>query len=97
MEGEVANQDFYFPGILPKVPGRFYYLFGKPIRTEGRENMLKDRENAKELYLQIQSEVEKNMAYLIKKREEDPYRGVVNRVLNQSLSTPVHQVPTFEP
>nr|BBB44441.1 xanthophyll esterase [Tagetes erecta] len=97
MEGEVANQDFYFPGILPKVPGRFYYLFGKPIRTEGRENMLKDRENAKELYLQIQSEVEKSMAYLIKKREEDPYRGVVNRVLNQSLSTPVHQVPTFEP
>ncbi|KAK9071584.1 hypothetical protein SSX86_008012 [Deinandra increscens subsp. villosa] len=96
MEGEVANQDFYFPGLLPKVPGRFYYLFGKPIRTEGRENMLKDKENAKELYMQIQSEVEKSMAYLIKKREKDPYRGVVDRVINQPLSTPVHQVPTFE-
>nr|GEV80259.1 acyltransferase-like protein At1g54570, chloroplastic [Tanacetum cinerariifolium] len=97
MEGEVANQDFYFPGLLPKVPGRLYYLFGKPIRTAGREKMLKDRENAKELYTQIQSEVENSMAYLIKKREEDPYRGVVNRVLNQPISTPVHQVPTFEP
>ncbi|MFS8018794.1 putative diacylglycerol acyltransferase, serine aminopeptidase, S33, alpha/Beta hydrolase [Helianthus anomalus] len=97
MEGEVANQDFYFPGLLPKVPGRFYYLFGKPIRTEGRENMLKDRENAKELYMEIKSEVEKSMAYLIKKREDDPYRGVVNRVINQPISTPVHEVPTFEP
>ncbi|XP_076922202.1 phytyl ester synthase 1, chloroplastic-like [Bidens hawaiensis] len=97
MDGEVANQDFYFPGLLPKVPGRFYYLFGKPIRTEGRENMLKDRQNAKELYMEIKSEVEKSMAFLIKKREEDPYRGVVNRVINQPISTPVHQVPTFDP
>lgn len=97
MDGEVANQDFYFPGLLPKVPGRFYYLFGKPIRTQGQENMLKDRENAKELYMKIKSEVENSMAYLIKKREEDPYRGVVDRVINQPISTPVHQVPTFEP
>lgn len=33
--GEVANQAVYFPGVLPKLPGRFYFLFGKPIETEG--------------------------------------------------------------
>lgn len=33
--GEVANQQVHMPGILPKVPGRFYYYFGKPIVTEG--------------------------------------------------------------
>lgn len=33
--GEVANQDIHLPGILPKMPGRFYFLFGKPIETEG--------------------------------------------------------------
>lgn len=33
--GEVANQQIHMPGILPKVPGRFYYYFGKPIETEG--------------------------------------------------------------
>nr|XP_043631558.1 acyltransferase-like protein At1g54570, chloroplastic [Erigeron canadensis] len=97
MEGEVANQDFYLPGLLPKLPGRFYYKFGKPIRTEGREKLLKDRENAREVYLEIKSEVENSLAYLIKKREEDPYRGVVNRILNQPFSTPVNQVPSFEP
>lgn len=35
MRGEVANQDLHFPMFLPKVPGRFYYYFGKPIETEG--------------------------------------------------------------
>ncbi|CAL5381056.1 unnamed protein product [Camellia sinensis] len=40
MEGEIAKQDFYFPGLLPKIPGRFYYLFGKPIQTKGKEAML---------------------------------------------------------
>ncbi|XP_048336903.1 phytyl ester synthase 1, chloroplastic isoform X2 [Ziziphus jujuba] len=32
--GEVANQDPYLPGVLPKFPGRFYYYFGKPIETK---------------------------------------------------------------
>lgn len=35
MSGEVANQDVHLPGILPKLPGRFYYYFGKPFETEG--------------------------------------------------------------
>lgn len=97
VDGEVGNQDLFIPGLLPKVPGRIYYLFGKPIPTKGMEKMLKERENAKEMYMEIKSEVEKSMAYLIQKRKEDPYRGVVDRVLNQPTSTPVHQVPTFEP
>ncbi|KAG5244936.1 acyltransferase protein [Salix suchowensis] len=51
-QGEVANQIFYLPGLLPKVPGRFYYLFGKPIETKGKGEMLEDKENANQLYLQ---------------------------------------------
>lgn len=35
IEGEVANQDVHLPIILPKLPGRFYFYFGKPIETEG--------------------------------------------------------------
>ncbi|KAM7511781.1 hypothetical protein LguiB_010656 [Lonicera macranthoides] len=94
MDGEIANQDFHFPGVLPKIPGRFYFLFGKPIRTKGKEAALKDKENAKELYLHIKSEVENSMAYLIKKREEDPYRGIVERTIYAASS--VDQIPTFE-
>lgn len=93
--GEVANQDFYLPGLLPKIPGRFYYLFGKPIETKGKEGVVKDKEKAKELYFKIKSEVENCMSYLIKKREEDPYRDVFDRTLYSATS--VDQLPTFKP
>ena len=95
--GEVANQDLFIPGLLPKVPGRFYFLFGKPIRTAGREDILKDRESANELYLQIKSEVEQNIAYLLKKREEDPYRNIIDRTMYGALHSPVNEIPAFRP
>jgi len=33
--GEVGNQALYFPGLMPKLPGRLYFLFGRPIETKG--------------------------------------------------------------
>lgn len=97
MGGEIANQEFYFPGLLPKIPGRFYYLFGKPIKTKGKKELLKDKESAKQLYLHIKSQVEHSMAYLIKKREDDPYRDIIQRTVYGAVSTPIEQVPTFKP
>lgn len=96
MGGEIANQDLYFPGILPKIPGRFYFLFGKPIETKGKENVLKNRDSANELYLQIKSEVEDNIAYLLKKRKEDPYRNVLDRTLYRAFDTSIDETPSFE-
>lgn len=97
MSGEVANQVMYLPGLMPKPPGRFYYLFGKPIRTKGREEMLKDKEKASELYMEIKSQVEGSMSYLLKKREEDPYRSLLDRAIYRAFHAPVDRVPTFEP
>nr|GME20023.1 acyltransferase-like protein At1g54570, chloroplastic [Ipomoea batatas] len=94
--GEIANQTLYLPGLLPKIPGRLYYLFGKPISTKGKREMLKDREKARELYLRIKSEVENSMAYLLKKREEDPYRSLADRTAYRAFSAPFDQVPTFD-
>ncbi|XP_068317482.1 phytyl ester synthase 1, chloroplastic-like [Pyrus communis] len=95
--GEVANIQLFFPGILPKIPGRYYCLFGKPIETKGKKEILKDKENANELYLQIQSDIENSLAYLIKKREEDPYRNVFDRTAYRAMYHHVEEVPTFEP
>ncbi|KAK3418451.1 hypothetical protein EUGRSUZ_H04409 [Eucalyptus grandis] len=97
MSGEVANEALYIPGILPRIPGRFYYLFGKPIETRGRYESLKDRENANELYLQVKSGVESCIAYLLKKREEDPYRNIFDRTVHKALHSPLHEIPAFEP
>ncbi|KAK7336128.1 hypothetical protein VNO77_16661 [Canavalia gladiata] len=94
--GEVANQPVHMPGILPKVPGRFYYYFGKPIETEGRKQELKDREKSLEFYLQVKSEVEKSIAYLKEKRESDPYRSIVSRLLYQATHGFESEVPTFD-
>lgn len=93
---EVADQDLYFPFFMPKVPGRFYYLFGKPIETKERMEMLKDRQNANEVYLQIKSEVEGIISYLLKKREDDPFRSIIKRSIYKAAWGSKRQVPTFE-
>ncbi|XP_050274753.1 phytyl ester synthase 1, chloroplastic-like isoform X1 [Quercus robur] len=95
--GEVASQKFFIPLLMPKIPGRFYYLFGKPIKTKGREDILKDKQVANQLYLQVKSEVERQMSFLIKKRQEDPYRSIVDRTLYKAIYAPSHEVPAFEP
>ncbi|KAG6581123.1 Acyltransferase-like protein, chloroplastic, partial [Cucurbita argyrosperma subsp. sororia] len=96
VHGEVANQDVHFPGILPKLPGRFYYYFGKPFETEGRKEELRDRENAHKLYLQVKGEVENCLAYLTSKRENDPYRQLWPRLAYQAKHGFTSEVPTFK-
>lgn len=93
--GEVANQNMTIPVFSPKLPGRYYFLYGKPIRTKGREKMLKDKRNAEQMYQQVQSEVKNCLNYLIKKREEDPYRNLIDRKLYQAIYP--SEPPAFDP
>ncbi|KAG2597578.1 hypothetical protein PVAP13_5KG235900 [Panicum virgatum] len=97
VKGEDGNQDMHLPAVLPKVPGRFYYLFGKPIEMKGMNNLVRDRKSANDVYLRIKSEVEEIMSYLKRKREEDPYRSIAQRALYQATWGVSAQVPTFEP
>ncbi|KAI3929674.1 hypothetical protein MKX01_025842 [Papaver californicum] len=69
---EVTEEDLHFPGILPKIPGRFYFLFGKPIETQGESEYLKD------------------------KRENDPYRTLLSRLIYQASHGFTSEIPTFE-
>ena len=62
----------------------------------GRKQVLKDREKSHELYLQVKSEVENCLAYLKEKRESDPYRSIVPRLLYQATHGFEAEVPTFE-
>ncbi|OMO99360.1 Diacylglycerol acyltransferase, partial [Corchorus olitorius] len=96
--GEVANQPMHMPWVLPKFPGRFYYYFGKPIETQGMKVELKDRDKSHQLYLHIKSEVERCIAYLKQKREKDPYRNLLSRLIYQAThsSISVSEIPTFD-
>ncbi|XP_047048309.1 phytyl ester synthase 1, chloroplastic-like [Lolium rigidum] len=95
--GEIKNQGMHPVVLTPKVPGRFYFVFGKPIETRGREKELKDKEKAQHLYLHVKSEVESCLKYLKEKREEDPYRSIVHRLLYQATHGSDAEIPTFEP
>ncbi|KAJ3702049.1 hypothetical protein LUZ61_005754 [Rhynchospora tenuis] len=94
-DGDVSQRELYLPFVLPKIPGRFYYLFGKPIETKGKV-LVDDRDNAMAVYRQIKSEVEGLISYLKKKREKDPYRSIAQRALFQATWGPSAQIPTFE-
>ncbi|KMZ60507.1 Esterase/lipase/thioesterase family protein [Zostera marina] len=94
--GELKNQHLHFPIMLPKIPGRLYLLFGKPIKTQGRENELKCKEKEEELYLNVQSEVEDSIDYLKTKREKDPYRNILSRLVYKATHGFDTEVPTFE-
>ncbi|XP_059450629.1 LOW QUALITY PROTEIN: phytyl ester synthase 2, chloroplastic-like [Corylus avellana] len=94
--GEVANQDVHLPGILPKFPGRFYYYFGKPFETKGRKQELRDKDKSKKLYLEVKSEVARCIDYLKEKREKDPYRNLLSRLIYQATNGFTSEVPTFE-
>lgn len=95
--GVFGNQDLFLPLLLPKIPGRLYYLFGKPIVTRGRQEILKDKKNADQLYNHVKSEVERSLAYLINKRKEDPYRSFIDRTMYKAIYSSQHEVPTFDP
>ncbi|XP_042373225.1 acyltransferase-like protein At1g54570, chloroplastic isoform X3 [Zingiber officinale] len=95
-DGEVSEQPMYLPGFLPKLPGRLYYHFGKPIETRGLD-ILKNKKDANALYLCIKSEIEGSISYLKQKREGDPYRSIVRRILYQASFGSSVEVPTFEP
>ncbi|CAH1413157.1 unnamed protein product [Lactuca virosa] len=97
VEGEVVNQDVHFPVMRPKVPGRFYYLFGNPIETQGRQHELRNRDKAHELYVEVKSEVERCLSYLKEKRRNDPYRSILSRLVYQLTHGPESEIPTFKP
>uniref|UniRef100_A0A453N6Q8 Uncharacterized protein n=1 Tax=Aegilops tauschii subsp. strangulata TaxID=200361 RepID=A0A453N6Q8_AEGTS len=97
VKGEDGNQVLHLPVVLPKLPGRLYFLFGRPIEMEGMDNVLTDRKKANQVYFQIELEVENAMSYLKRKRNEDPYRSIARRALYQATWGPSAQVPTFEP
>lgn len=66
------------------------------ILSKGRSEELRDREKSRELYLQVQAEVEKCLAFLKEKRENDPYRNALNRLAYRATHGLTSEVPTFE-
>ncbi|EPS74024.1 hypothetical protein M569_00724 [Genlisea aurea] len=93
MRDEVSEPPGHVPLAVPKIPGRVYFLFGNAIETRERKGLLEDKEKAREVYVEIQSEVRRNLMWLMRKRKSDPYRNIIDRALYQSS---VDEIPTFD-
>lgn len=93
--GDLAEQ-FVSPIVVPRAPARMYFRFGKPIYTAGRKEELSEKAAAKELYDDIRNDVEGGIQYLLKKREEDPFKDLSWRLLFEGAWRG-RRAPTFRP
>ncbi|EFH51606.1 predicted protein [Arabidopsis lyrata subsp. lyrata] len=64
--------------------------------AKGKKKELKDKDKAQKLYLQVKSEVEECIAYLKVKRESDPYRNLLPRMMYQASHGWSSEIPTFD-
>jgi hypothetical protein len=94
-ESEDVVESFISPLVAIKPPARFYYLFGAPITTDPRD--AKDRLAVSELYGRVRYEVEDCLGYLLRKREQDPYKDLLPRLLYEASWGGRRQAPTFTP
>jgi len=89
------DQSFIPPIIAPQVPARMYFLFGKP--TVLTPDLCSDKVKCQQVYLEMKREVEQGIAYLLRKREQDPYKDFLPRYIyeNPPLGGAKRQAPTF--
>jgi hypothetical protein len=77
------------------VPRRFYFLFGAPIETS--PELAADRAACQEVYRGAKAAVEGGLGYLLRRRESDPYRELLPRLLYEASWGGKRQAPSFEP
>jgi hypothetical protein len=93
---DAGNESFaQQPLITLNPPSRHYFVFRAPIVTT--PELAADRQACQELYQHIRGEVEGGMGYLLRKRETDPYRDLLPRLLYEAGTGWQRQAPGFKP
>lgn len=84
------------PGLFtPNVPQRTYFIFRQPITTS--PELAQDRAACQALYAQCKAEVEDGLGYLLRMREQDPYKDLLPRLFYEATWGFKRQAPSFEP
>jgi len=89
------GERFVSPVSIPKVPGRYYFLFGSAIDT--RAVSPADKEACAALYQNVQDELESCVSYLLEKRETDPWEAALPRVAVEASWNWTKAAPSFVP
>ena len=88
------GERFVTPISVPKVPGRYYFLFGAPIETSAVS--ASDKEACEALYASVKAELEASLSYLLEKRDEDPWEAALPRAAVEATWSWDRQAPTFK-
>ncbi|KAG1656602.1 hypothetical protein FOA52_010304 [Chlamydomonas sp. UWO 241] len=76
------DQTFVPPIIAPQVPARLYFLFGQPLKLD--KSLYDDRNAAAAAYADVRARLEGGIGYLLRKREQDPYKDFLPRYLYEN-------------
>lgn len=89
------GERFVSPISIPKLPGRYYFLFGAPIDTRGVSPS--DKEACAALYTSVQAELESCVQYLLERRRSDPWEPLLPRAAVEATWNWTRQAPSFVP
>ena len=88
-----TGEQFVTPLSAPRLPGRYYFLYGEPIDTAAVDP--KDKAGCAALYSEVKQELEGCIEYLLARRKDDPNEKALPRVALEAASNWQRQAPTF--
>ena len=86
------DEVFLPPIVAPSLPARNYFVFGKAVSTSDLDP--KDRESCKRVYHELQREVERGFADILKARDTDPFKDTARRLAYERITG--RTAPTFD-
>ena len=104
-DGQV-EEAFVQPLVVPRAPERYYFKFGRPIRTahlvsardappSGEDGDAEEARRVQETYDECRASVEDGIDWLLARRSEDPFRDTPGRVIWEAAAG--KQAPAFTP
>ena len=87
------GERFVTPVSVPKLPGRYYFLFGEPVDASQVDP--NDKEACAALYEKVQKDLERDIAYLLEARKQDKYEGPLPRLPFEASWNFTKQAPSF--
>jgi len=86
-----ADERFVAPLVIPGIPARHYFVFGKPFDTSMTD--INDKTACTDLYGDVKSELRRGIDDVLAAREKDPFKNFVQRLAVEKVSG--KPAPTF--
>ena len=87
-----SDERFVPPLVVPSVPARHYFVFGRPFDTSTIDP--KDKEACADMYGKVKGELRRGLDDVLVAREHDPFKDFAKRLAVERITG--NQAPTFD-